>query len=914
MNRRKPSVWDIASVVLIIVGGLVLLPGATPHPALAQPPLDPEAPPAINAIADSSTPTSITTDADGYTIWTYEYPSSWCVMYSRIRWPFDLGGQDPSELSETTLTLSFGESPYVLDENGDPRYSNPTWAVALNGKPGAWVDGDFTGEWNIIGAVYTTPTWPYPVPVEQEIFIDHSELIDGENNLWFQQQDFCGCSGLEDCACTCYELTKLQLRARVQLGVKDKSPEPGARNVSVQQSMPPTAMQSLHAGATTDSEIRVRFTTVVSANTVNKQTFQVYYLNDKKEPVYVPGEPRRLSDVEYVFVPDAPLRDGIRYQVSVWGEMDEQPYHPGEWVQDLSGGPMETGAHWDFWTLPQLDVRLEPVQVLEDEALVVGKPTVLRVYLSHANFYPDVYYKDLWDYVDVQDIQLTWRSPSGSHVNTVSWRADETNWQFAYEPETARRYRLNDKFRRLASQDSVNYFGFTPEETGYYWLRAQVTVVDSHGEEQPFVDLVTPDVVQTRWLTIHSRALAVGSDYGKKGTVNLSSVALGHRSGVQAIYPVPNVRLAQPANAIPYYQIVTRQYGLVSFLMDWKAEPAGTYYLMESLVQMNTLCLASSGCDMMIGYVPGAWLDMPGLTAPKQVWYGMLVQSDGYSDPFRYIVAHEGGHLYGFEHDTDQGGQGYDVRHRTDRRISTALMEPHSQKTLNTIHSFMNIDPVESPPPERLWIEWKNYGSLRSRLTTASQAFYQTTLDDPLLLATGIITPTTGDIQLAPWYQLEPGDFDAPASGPYRLVFLDSGGQEIIGYTRAFSSATTLQPAGRNGWDLPPDAPTFFTLKVPYPATTARIQIRRNSDDALLAERTLSASAPGITITPPLSTTWTGPQPIAWQTDPGETRHYLVQVSTDNGATWEAQAIYWPGTVYTLETASMLNTTQAFVR
>ncbi|HNT77375.1 MAG TPA: Ig-like domain-containing protein, partial [Anaerolineae bacterium] len=891
MKHPKPSVWMLASVFLILLAGLPL-PGATARSAAAQTPPTPAAlEMGAAAIGD---PVSITRDEDGYTVWTYEYPGSWCVPYSRLRWPFNLGAQDPSDLSETTLRLTFAERIYVVDAEGNPRYTDPTWAVALNGKPGPWTDGAFIGDWNIIGAIGTTPTWPDTVPVEQEIPFDYTELIDGENNLWFQQQDFCHCAGLADCACTCFDLTKVQLRAYTELSVKEVWPAPETRNVPTEPSAP-----------TTLPEIRVRFTTVVSEATVNENTFQVYYLNDKQEPVYVAGKPRRISEIEYAFIPNAPLKDGIRYAVRVWGEMDALVENHDEWVEDLSGGPLELGETWAFWTLPQLEVRLEPVQVLEDETLVVGKPTALRVFLASANFYPDVWYKDLWEYVDVEDIQLMWAAPSGSPPETASWRSDGTDWHFDYTKETARRYRLNDKAARLASRDSVNYYGFTPAEVGTYLFRASVTVRDSHGKPQRFTGVETRNAVQTRWLTVHSRALAVGGDYGKKGVVNLSNVALGYRSGVQAIYPVPNVWLAQPASAVPYYAPIG------SFV--WSSAPAGDMQLLKALLELNAMCAATAGCDFMVGYAPVAWLGDIGLTSPRQSWYSMLAQ-DAYSGHFRYITAHEAGHLYGFEHDTRQGGSGYDVRARTDRRISTALMEPRNQKTLTTINSFMNVDPVESPPPERLWIEWINYRSLLNRFTTASRTSRQTTLADSLLLATGLITPATGAVELDPWYQLDPGAFEAPPDGPYRLVFLDGAGQEIVGYTRAFSVAASLQYAGREARDIPPDAPAPFALKVPYPAATARIQIRRNSDEALLAERTASATPPTIGITPPVSATWSGPQPIAWESDPGETRHFLVQVSTDNGATWEAQAIHLPGTVFTLETASLPNTSQALVR
>ncbi len=868
--------------VIVAITHIALILGilATPVVRADTPPPGENVPPAHSAMLQpAAIPiTQVTMDEEGYTLWTTDWgDESWCVPVSTIRYPFDLGMQDPTKLSDASLILEFSEGLYHHD------VQDLSWTVALNGSP--------PEDWQSVGAISGPVGGEKVVWNTTVINFDALRLIDGENNIWLQQHDTCpqepGCT---TCACTCINLKRYTLRAGVDLVISKVSPEPDIRNVWPDQRE--------------DSEIRVKFTTLVSPTTVNEHTFQVYYRDDKQQPVNISGQVHKLSDVEYAFVPDAPLKDGVRYQARVWGEMDAAAENYAHWVQDLSGGPLENGRHWAFWTLPQLEVRLEPVQVLEDETLVVGKPTALRVFLASANFHPDVWYKDLWEYVDVEDIQVTWAAPAGT-IGPISWRADASDWHFDYTEETARRFRLNDKATRLASRDSVNYYGFTPEEVGTYLIRASVTVRDSHGKPQRFAGVETRNVVQTRWLTVHSRALAVGDDYGKKGVVNLSDVALGYRSGVQAIYPVPNVWLAQPASAVPYYAPIGS--------LVWSSAPAGDMQLLKALLELNAMCAATSGCDFMVGYAPVAWLGDIGLTSPRQSWYSMLVQN-AYSSHFRYITAHEAGHLYGFEHDTRQGGSGYNVRAKTDRRISTALMEPRDSKTLTTINSFMNIDPVESPPPERLWIEWFNYRSLLNRFTTASQAVQQTTLADPLLLATGLITPTTGEVELDPWYRLEPGEFEAAASGPYRLVFLDSAGQEIVGYTRAFSTSTSLQYANQDTRNIPPDAPAPFALKVPYPAATARIQIRRTSDDALLAERTVSATSPTVSITPPGSVTWSGPQPIAWESDPGETRHFLVQVSTDNGATWEAQAIHLPGTVFTLETASLLNTTQALVR
>ena len=132
-------------------------------------------------------------------------------------------------------------------------------------------------------------------------------------------------------------------------------------------------------------------------------------------------------------------------------------------------------------------------------------------------------------------------------------------------------------------------------------------------------------------------------------------------------------------------------------------------------------------------------------------------------------------------------------------------------------------------PPERLWINETPYNLLLSRLGGSPVlASSRVATTDTLLLAGGVITRTSGEVQLLPWYQLTPGEWTPPTSGPYQLVFLDAAGQEIVGYSRPFTAATTLRTASNkqdNGLTaLTADEAGFFSLKVPYPAATAKIQ------------------------------------------------------------------------------------------
>ena len=89
----------------------------------------------------------------------------------------------------------------------------------------------------------------------------------------------------------------MSLRAAPQLKVKSVSPEPDAYNVSFDQSK--------------TQDIRVLFTRPPDPESVNKQTFEVYYYDADLDPVLVSGEVKQLSAREFAFSPNQPLIDGI---------------------------------------------------------------------------------------------------------------------------------------------------------------------------------------------------------------------------------------------------------------------------------------------------------------------------------------------------------------------------------------------------------------------------------------------------------------------------------------------------------------------------------------------------------------------------------------------------------------------------
>jgi len=342
---------------------------------------------------------------------------------------------------------------------------------------------------------------------------------------------------------------------------------------------------------------------------------------------------------------------------------------------------------------------------------------------------------------------------------------------------------------------------------------------------------------------------------------------------------------------------------------NWRTSPAWAFPKKYLLQEMSLLCARTTGCDAMVGYVDQTWLTDVGLSLPESAPRGALAQTNT-TGPYAYVPAHEVGHLLGFEHDALHGSEGYAVSARRDMRYSVALWPPQTQKTLNNINNFMNIDPVESAPVERLWIHFTAYNALLSRIRgTMAQAAAQASgaLQSPdadeLLLVSGGIIEATGETQLLPWYQLEPGTWTEPEAGPYTLLFLDAGGQEIAGYSHPFTVAVSTVIT----------EPALFAFKVPFPVTTTQAQIRRNSDNALLAQIAPGLEAPALTLDP-APATWTGAQQLTWQTTSPITLHYAVDFSVDGGTTWEALAINLTARNYTVTTEAMPDTSQAWVR
>jgi uncharacterized repeat protein (TIGR01451 family) len=148
---------------------------------------------------------------------------------------------------------------------------------------------------------------------------------------------------------------------------------------------------------------------------------------------------------------------------------------------------------------------------------------------------------------------------------------------------------------------------------------------------------------------------------------------------------------------------------------------------------------------------------------------------------------------------------------------------------------------------------------------------------------------------------LDSGAWDPPTPGEYELVLLDSGSNVLNNHP---FKATD-----------PVDGFSHFILKIPYPSSTARIQIRRNN--TVIDDVTPSSQTPQLTITTPSGgVSWSGAQNITWTAGDGDgdPLHFALLLSADGGSSWETIGVNLQGNSYTFDTRGVYDSTNCFVK
>ncbi len=151
-----------------------------------------------------------------------------------------------------------------------------------------------------------------------------------------------------------------------------------------------------------------------------------------------------------------------------------------------------------------------------------------------------------------------------------------------------------------------------------------------------------------------------------------------------------------------------------------------------------------------------------------------------------------------------------------------------------------------------------------------------------------------------------PGPYSPPAGGAYQMRFLNSSGGQLAAYDFD-GDANDANPSNLG-----------FAVVVPFPLTTAEVELVRLSDGQVLGTHTLSANAPAISNVQLVGATnpVTGTVTLQWQASDadGDPLHFDVYYTDDNGATYTAYALALTETSVQLNTNQMGGSAQARFR
>jgi hypothetical protein len=338
------------------------------------------------------------------------------------------------------------------------------------------------------------------------------------------------------------------------------------------------------------------------------------------------------------------------------------------------------------------------------------------------------------------------------------------------------------------------------------------------------------------------------------------------------------------------------------------------------------------------GFPCNGWRTVKGLSSIEMAPHGVLIVPGRMS-----LAAHELGHTFGLSADTTIPGRtspfafptlpfftpgAWDEYNHRDSRakkgnraqgvwLDQGVPEPSfvpsllNKQQCNS-HCFMGNSTSGTTAgnwntEKKRWIDSGDYEQLIRKLQieedSAALLTTEAPAEDPeVLLVTGVLTRNER-VAFAPWYRLPNGavDLKLGSRGHYAFVFLDGRGNIL----------------GQAGFTPPHTVPDYdeeigftpFSLNLPLPKGTVRVELRNVMAGKALGWRNFSSNAPRIKIVRPqghltinqgemLRMSWAGSDAD------GDRLVYSAMVSADGGITWEAIRFSTAETSATLRTDS----------
>jgi hypothetical protein len=662
--------------------------------------------------------------------------------------------------------------------------------------------------------------------------------------------------------------------------------------------------------------ITATFTTPFDPDSINKDTFRVFYWDIDGDKAYVDGSYEFSDDKKVAtLMPSGGLLDGVYYVAEIWGETNAQALNHAAWVKGANGGSLKQGKIWSFWTMPDLTDKIVvvPVQSVEGAALIKDKPTAVRVFLRW-DYKPQV--SPNWQLKTLDaNIKLSWWENLNGHFDSWEDTGRGSTWTPKFETPIKREYLIftqeNESYSKkdkILGLESVTYYGYTPRQIGSVSFKAEVeptgqTAFKPRSFLSNETSLAVRDSKKFRYAFIPinvgnwaSTGLITSCPSGIAGScANIQAMADQNHTFLRSLFPLPPGHAVRNRN-LSQARLITPPASLGTFHPIQGTDSNQS----ELLYWLSRRAQTSNSWDVFVGVVPRDWLGACGNTYAES-WFGLdfarysLLM--GQNVPME-ILSHELGHILRDWKDYGPNvlaGEGFPVDRK--RPWSNNAFSMAGKPDRGPIKNLMYKDVCGEG---YYWLDLNHYAQLyQNELAPLSTEILQA--GEPLLLAAGTINLTTNLVTRDPWYILEPGSWRTPTTGEFDLVLLDSGGSVLGNHSFA-----TMAPG---------DGLSRFLLKVPYPAGMARIQIKRQG--TVIQELSPSSQAPQLTITSPTAEqTWSGTRNVTWTASDGngDPLYFTLYLSSNGGTDWEPLEMDLQTNSYTLDTRTIAGCSNCYLK
>lgn len=598
--------------------------------------------------------------------------------------------------------------------------------------------------------------------------------------------------------------------------------------------------------------------------TVVVDVYQTTYATTGEPFMPVPGTIEFVDERTFRFVPDADLRPGVHYQVTLRGGPDG--------ARGAAGETLDEDLTWRLSTRVELaTVTPHVYQVARNVVLVPGKTTMTRVY-------------GLW--AEHSDL------PPESQVDR--FRADVSvlvDGSEVYAPLRRVEIVRHDRLRPGdldAARDSVNLFGWVPAQAG--GTSTMVAVIEPSDQPQTPPVRFESDPLRVRHWT-ESPILSVSYFFLRTGSwrdgVPIAEKVRWHDQMQRGI--------AFTEQLFPVVEARARYGGEVSLppdpLTTWEVlSEDGTRYRFDTLTLLRERtdgylarrfreATRGHAADFVVGIIPQEvqpshygvmwYLGDAGAFTRDLAGPRVILLLDAAPTP---TLAHELAHGYGVCHvyddatsaecqDTDYEIDGFRIhrggRGGTVKWLTFAGGGPRQANgdggSLYALMEEASLDDAANATA-RTFVTNQEYHRLvvnlpardgRSAGTTGPPAIetgvvYAVAPSQAVLAVSGTVLPDGSVvIERLAWLEDASSDVPAPDVGPYLAEILDADGRVLTRH--GFDARPARASHGPTDADTAP-----FDLLLPAPAGTHRLIVSRAGRP--LAERVRSAHAPEVTL------------------------------------------------------------------